>query len=101
MSNAIRHTPENGQIRIYCMHHTAEREVVIVVEDNGEGIPVADIKHIFQPFYRVGGKKDAHGTGLGLSITREIVTRHNGTIGVESTLGRGTSFYITLPTLGD
>jgi PAS domain S-box-containing protein len=101
ISNAIRHTPENGQIRIFCNYHQAEHEVIIVVEDNGEGIPQADLAHIFEPFYRVGGKKDENGTGLGLSITHEIVIGHNGTIGVESTTGNGTSFYITLPTLGD
>ena len=101
ISNAIRHTRENGRIRIYCHQHEAEGQVVVVVEDNGEGIPQADLAHIFEPFYRAGGKKDEHGTGLGLSITHEIVTGHNGTIAVESTPGNGTSFYITLPTLED
>jgi two-component system, OmpR family, sensor kinase len=67
------------------------------VTDSGIGIPVADRQQIFERFYRVRGKDAASGAGLGLAITKAIVEAHGGTISLESELGAGTSFRVSLP----
>ena len=71
----------------------------VTVEDNGPGIPASDLPHIFERFYRVhkDRSRDAGGTGLGLSIVKHIVQAHSGQVSVESDLGRGASFQVTLP----
>ncbi len=69
--------------------------VTITVTDNGHGIPQADSELIFEPFFST--KKKKGGTGLGLSITYGLVLELGGKISVESALGRGARFTITLP----
>jgi hypothetical protein len=71
-------------------------EVVAVVSDTGQGISQDDIKRIYDPFFTTK-RAGASGTGLGLSITYGIIQEHSGRIGVESSLGQGTSFQIRLP----
>ncbi len=93
LDNALRHTPENGRIRLQARRH-AER-VIISVEDNGEGIAYGQQGRIFEPFVQVGRKKG--GAGLGLALCKEIVQLHGGRIGVYSRPGQGTQFYMTLP----
>ena len=68
---------------------------MVTVKDDGCGIPEADMERIFEPFFST--KKDKGGTGLGLSITYGLVREIGGTIRVESEMGRGTLFTITLP----
>ena len=70
---------------------------MLTLEDNGIGIESSAQSRLFQMFYRVHGTDQYVGTGLGLAIAREIVEAHGGTIKVESTLGMGTTFSITLP----
>lgn len=76
-------------------------KVRIVVEDRGPGIEPAELRHIFEPFYR--GKKavddQIHGTGLGLSLVKRIVEAHSGKVSAESTPGKGTRFILELPAL--
>lgn len=67
--------------------------VVVSIEDDGQGIPPEDMQKIFNPFFT----RKVEGTGLGLPITQRIMHQHNGIIDVESTLGKGTIFYIKLP----
>ena len=67
--------------------------VVIRVDDNGSGIAQEDIKQVFDPFFTTKTK----GTGLGLSVSRHIVNSHNGTIGLVSAAGKGTTVTVTLP----
>jgi signal transduction histidine kinase len=67
------------------------------VEDTGEGIAPEHLKRLFDQFYRVPGQDEKSGIGLGLSIVKEIVTAHGGTVGVESTKGKGSVFHFTLP----
>ncbi|MGI5935845.1 MAG: sensor histidine kinase [Oscillospiraceae bacterium] len=101
VSNAIKYTQNGGRIRITA---GGSRDYVWAsVKDNGAGIPPADVPRVFDRFYRVdkARSRESGGTGLGLSIAKEIVTRHNGTIELESQLGKGTTITVTLPVKGD
>ena len=69
------------------------RHVVIEVRDDGGGIPPDVVPHIFDPYFTTKEK----GTGLGLATVRDLVTEHGGTITVESEVGRGSTFTVTLP----
>lgn len=97
VSNAIKYTPENGHVRVDV--RDAGDYVTIVVQDTGLGIPEEMLPMLFTPFERVNTAehKAQEGTGLGLSIVKAIVEQHGGTIAVESTLGVGSSFIVTLP----
>lgn len=96
--NACKYT-EEGKVTLGI---TANDSVVqIYVRDTGAGIPAEDIPHLFQKFYRVDNSatRTIGGTGLGLFISRKIVELYQGRIWVESTLGKGSTFYINLPRL--
>ena len=93
LGNALRHTPTGGRVRLAC--ELREREVAIVVEDSGEGIPETQLGRVFEPFVQVGGKTG--GAGLGLAMCREIVEQHDGRIDAESAPGRGARFTVALP----
>ena len=69
--------------------------IAVSVADNGCGIPAADVKRIFEPFFST--KKKKGGTGLGLSITYGLVQELGGTLAVDSTLGHGSTFTVTFP----
>jgi len=72
--------------------------MILQVTDQGPGIPPADQPHIFDKFYRGSNiDSDTEGSGLGLAIVKTIVENHQGRIWVESTLGKGSSFFIVLP----
>jgi NtrC-family two-component system sensor histidine kinase KinB len=92
IDNAMRHTNDDGQIRLQARRH-GER-VIISVEDNGEGIAYGQQGRIFEPFVQVGRKKG--GAGLGLALCKEIVQLHGGRMGVYSRPGQGTQFYMAL-----
>jgi PAS domain S-box-containing protein len=72
---------------------SVNKQIGIVISDNGKGIPSQDLNKLFEPFFT--SKKG--GTGLGLTATYNIITKHDGTIKVHSEVGKGTTFYITLP----
>jgi len=101
-SNALKFTPEGGEVRATV--RALPEFVEIVVEDTGRGIPTEHLPHIFDRFYRVAGNGTApgpeQGLGLGLSFVAWIVKAHGGKIEVESTLGKGTRFVIRLPNEG-
>jgi signal transduction histidine kinase len=95
--NAIGHTPRGGRVRLGMTRRGAHAR--ITVSDTGEGIPAADLPHIFDRFYRGerSRKRDeGSGMGLGLVIAREFVEAHDGRIGIESELGRGTTAWVEL-----
>lgn len=96
--NAVKYTTE-GKITIGLTGD--ERVVQCYVQDTGVGIPAEDIPHLFQKFYRVDNSatRTIGGSGLGLFICRKIIELYNGRIWVESTVGKGSSFYINLPRL--
>ena len=90
VKNALDHTGEGGCIR---MEWRVSASIVqITIKDNGSGIYPEDLHHIFKRFYRSRYSKDTQGIGLGLPLAKAIVEAHNGTIEVDSALGRGTSF---------
>jgi len=92
--NAIDFTPGEGTIRVSA--HPQEGQVLVSVTDTGPGIPKEHLTKIFDRFWRVPGNQK-RGTGLGLFIAKGIIEAHGGSIWVESELGRGASFFFTLP----
>lgn len=99
LSNAVKYTPAGGHIRLSACAVPGNR-VRITVEDDGVGIPAADVPRLFERFYRVDKARSraAGGTGLGLAIAKEIVEQHEGKIALASEYGKGTTVTITLPT---
>jgi two-component system NtrC family sensor kinase len=93
ISNAIEELEKGGQIDIL-IHREADGNTSVTISDNGRGIPEENLKHVFEPFFTT---KKEYGTGLGLSITYGIVEKLGGHIDVESKVGQGTSFTVTLP----
>ena len=93
--NAIDAMPRGGNLWIVTLLNHDESEISIQVRDDGAGIAPAVLPQIFEPFMTT--KEHGHGVGLGLAISRGIVERHNGHIEVESRLGKGTTFTVTLP----
>jgi signal transduction histidine kinase len=92
--NAIQAMPSGGKVEVLSKAlDSAAPQIEIVIADNGPGIKPEDLTKIFDPFFST----KAHGTGLGLATARAIVSEHNGDIKVESTVGKGTTFTITLP----
>jgi len=98
LSNALKFTSDLGNIHISIMPETATT-LRISVEDNGIGIKLEDQNKIFTEFAQLdhGMSKKYSGTGLGLSLTKQLVEAQNGSIGVISTLGKGSTFYVILP----
>lgn len=99
VDNAIRYTPEGGEVGLSAMPDPARGEVRIEVRDTGPGIDPRDLPHIFDRFYRgdASRARATGNTGLGLAIARAIVEAHAGAISVESTPGVGTLFRVALP----
>ncbi len=93
MMNAIEAMPDGGNLRIGASRDDAGG-MRVVIEDDGSGIPEEVLAHIYEPFVTT---KEGSGVGLGLAISRGIVDRHGGRIEVDSQVGRGTRFTITLP----
>ncbi|MGI6038717.1 MAG: cell wall metabolism sensor histidine kinase WalK [Clostridiales bacterium] len=101
LSNAIKYTPEGGEIAIKAW--TEEDNINIQIKDTGIGIPEKDLGRLFERFYRVdkARSREAGGSGLGLAIAKEIVERHGGSIALESKYGEGTTVTIVLPVRGE
>lgn len=99
IGNAVKYTPPEGRVRIWA--EARDSSLMIAVEDTGLGISPEDQARIFDRFYRVrrAETESIEGTGLGLAIVKRLVEAHRGQIGLESHLGEGSTFYVTLPTL--
>jgi signal transduction histidine kinase len=97
LDNAIKYTPEGGEIDLRLERR--EADAVVVLRDTGIGIPAEHLPHVFERFYRVDKARSRAegGTGLGLSIAHSIVTTHGGRIELDSAPGRGTVCTVTLP----
>ena len=99
VSNALRYTPAGGSVTVSTQ--TVGDRVELRVSDTGSGIEPEHLPNIFERFYRADSSRHEHtgGSGLGLTIVKSIVEFHGGTIKAESTLGHGTTFIISLPTM--
>ena len=95
VGNAIKYSDKNGEVDISIK--AEDDQVILQVTDDGPGIPAQDQAHIFDKFYRGQNMNKQQGSGLGLAIVKSIVDAHRGRIWVESTVGRGSSFFIVLP----
>jgi two-component system, OmpR family, phosphate regulon sensor histidine kinase PhoR len=97
VSNAVKYTPPEGRVRVWAEQR--DGTVRVAVQDNGLGISPEDQARIFDRFYRVrrAETENIEGTGLGLAIVKKLVEAHRGDIGLESHLGEGSTFYVTLP----
>ncbi len=95
LSNAFKYSPAGSAVHVSL--ECDEKYVRLSVTDEGIGIPPDDIQFLFDQFHRGRNVENIKGTGLGLAITRTCVDAHNGTIQVESKLGEGSTFIVTLP----
>ncbi|MCS7260974.1 MAG: ATP-binding protein, partial [Anaerolineae bacterium] len=97
LSNAIKYSPAGGLIRV--SGTVRDNEVVISVSDEGVGIPEHEQERIFEPFSRVDSSltRQTPGAGLGLFLVKSVVEAHGGRVWVDSRLGRGSTFFFTLP----
>lgn len=96
VGNAIKYSHASGEVKISI--HSEGDQIILQVTDQGPGISPADQPHIFDKFYRGSNiSSDIAGSGLGLAIVKTIVENHQGRIWLESTLGKGSSFFIVLP----
>ena len=99
VGNAIKYSRDEGEVSIFM--RAEESQVIVQVTDNGPGIPAKDQAHIFDKFYRGSNISSHAGSGLGLAIVKSIVEAHQGRMWVESTVGKGSTFFVVLPVLTD
>lgn len=96
LSNAVKHTDKSGRILLEAKQEASS--ALIHVSDDGCGIPPADLPHVFERFYRGARQRGTpDGSGLGLAIADALTTAMHGTLDVESSPGRGTTFTMRLP----
>jgi signal transduction histidine kinase len=97
VSNAVKYTPEGGAVEVNAWGN--DDQIQLVVSDTGIGIPEDALPRIFTEFYRAKNAKamEVEGTGLGLVIARDVIEQHGGNISVESVVGQGTTFSVSLP----
>jgi len=101
LDNALKYRREDVPLKLMIRTWNEGNKLLISIEDNGIGIKKEYLKKIFDRFYRVptGNLHDVKGFGLGLAYVYKIVTDHKGTIRVESEVGKGTKFIISLPVI--
>ena len=97
LQNAVRYSPAGGQILVELSQQ--DRQAYLRVTDHGVGIPAEALPKLFQRFYRApnAAKEYLGGLGVGLFLVKSIVELHGGTVAVESTEGRGSTFAVRLP----
>jgi two-component system phosphate regulon sensor histidine kinase PhoR len=100
LDNALRHTSAKGSVCVR-LEATGSR-ATLQVSDTGEGIPASELPRVFERFYRIdkARTRQTGGTGLGLAIVRHVAEAHGGTVRVDSELGRGSTFTVSLPVAG-
>ena len=92
VTNGIKYSNENGNVKIFT--NKSENKFVLMVKDDGIGIPKEDLPRIFERFYTVDKSRTSKSTGLGLAIVKHIVKLFNGEIFVESEVGKGSKFTV-------
>ena len=101
LTNAIKYNRPNGAVTVACERAGADR-VRINVSDTGRGIPTEMMSRLFVPFDRLGAdQSEVEGTGLGLALSQRLTEAMGGTLGVESVVGRGSTFWVELPLTED
>ncbi|MBE9129718.1 MULTISPECIES: ATP-binding protein [unclassified Coleofasciculus] len=95
LSNALKYSPQGSRIQFDFTCHADQ--VVFHIQDQGIGIPSEDVPRLFESFYRASNVGVTQGTGLGLAIVQQCVDLHGGQISVDSAVGKGTTFTVTLP----
>jgi signal transduction histidine kinase len=95
LSNAIKYSPQGS--RVHLELSCQDNEAIFEVQDDGIGIPPEDQAKLFESFYRASNAKNLPGTGLGLAVVKQSVDLHGGKIAVNSEVGVGTTFKVTLP----
>jgi signal transduction histidine kinase len=97
IENAVKYTPTGGHVSVQL--HAESGQIILSVTDTGVGISPEAMPHIFEEFYRAANVKEmmTEGTGLGLSLVKRIVDLYQGEVRVDSDLGKGTTFTVTLP----
>lgn len=101
VDNAVKYTPSGGRVRVHADRH--DGTIHVEVADTGIGIAEEALYNVFEEFYRAENarKVEREGTGLGLAIVKRLVERYGGTISVQSTVGKGTTFSVELPAVED
>ncbi|HSN68066.1 MAG TPA: PAS domain-containing sensor histidine kinase, partial [Thermoanaerobaculia bacterium] len=98
LSNALKYNREAGSVVVECSAVPSSGRVRITIADTGAGLPPEKIEQLFQPFNRLGQEANGEeGTGIGLVVSKRLVELMDGAIGVESTVGTGSVFWIELP----
>jgi signal transduction histidine kinase len=101
ISNAVKYNREGGDIRVSC-GPTEDGMVRVAVTDTGDGIPMEMMDRVFVPFDRLGAdQRGVEGTGIGLSLSKTFVEAMDGSMGVDSTVGVGSTFWVELPRAPD
>jgi signal transduction histidine kinase len=97
IDNALRYTPSGGHVRVQARQ--ADGALHVAVADDGPGIAAEDAPYVFERFWRGDRSRSRHGggSGIGLAIAKHLVEMHGGTIGVESEVGKGSTFRVRLP----
>jgi two-component system sensor histidine kinase/response regulator len=96
LGNSLKYSPDGTKVNIDAVEQ--EHNLIISIKDSGVGISPEELPHIFDGFYRgKSGQSMASGHGIGLAVARQIVEAHDGSIAVESELGKGTTFMVSLP----
>ncbi len=97
LSNAIKYTPMNGRV-VISVALLGEDKIRVVVSDTGPGIAPQNLSRLFTPFDRLGAENsEVQGTGLGLALSQRLIQAMHGNIGVDSELGKGSTFWVELP----
>lgn len=95
ISNAIKYSPSVSLVNFEL--NCQDKWIIFKVQDSGIGIPQDDLQHLFESFYRANNVENIPGAGLGLAIVKKAVDLHGGTITVDSEVGVGTTFTVTIP----
>ncbi len=98
IGNALKFAPENSEVCLSAVYSPKDKQAVVGVKDEGEGIPKDYLGRVFEKFVQVeSSKQKRHGKGLGLTFCKMAVEAHGGRIWIESELGKGSTFFFTIP----
>jgi DNA-binding response OmpR family regulator/two-component sensor histidine kinase len=97
ISNALKFTPEGGEVMVVVQEAAGDRPLQLTVSDSGPGIPADHLPHIFERFYRTDEAHATEGAGIGLALAKELTELHRGTIRVASSPGKGSLFTVEIP----